>query len=330
MENEVTTGGQWVFADCQWLQPFWRRWQDALMRGHKPHAVLVHGLPGVGKSLFTEHAMATLLCRDADDAPCGVCRNCLLYASGNHPDVHRVAPDGALIKVDQVRQLTRFFNDTPHCSEHKLAVIVDAGRMNASAANALLKTLEEPPARATLFILTDEKERLLPTIRSRCVPLHLSCTVDQAMLDWLAALGLKDRSRIARAQRLVGDAPLALVAALRNHEIERLEAALEDLTELVQRRTSLVAVAQKWLDSACDQILLGLQRQLIDWARASMRGAQEQLDHALLRHRPVAPRQLMQRAMQIDELLSDLNGQLKKEWVLEAFLFDLDRDFNNN
>lgn len=135
----------------------------ALASGRMPHALLLHGPAGVGKATTAACLAAALLCEGAGPRPCGACPACLRRVHGNAYDRIEVTPDGAQIKIEQVRDLRE------RLGAGTGVVIVDpADALNPHAANALLKTLEEPPPGWTLVLVTARPEALLPTIRSRC------------------------------------------------------------------------------------------------------------------------------------------------------------------
>ncbi|MEY3012042.1 MAG: polymerase delta-prime subunit [Pseudomonadota bacterium] len=147
-----------------------------LLRGARPaHALLLVGPEGVGKTTVAEALAASLACleRRPDGDPCGACRSCHALERGDHPDVQRLARDGQGIKIDQVRDATRVMRFEPVLGAAKTLIIEEADRLREEAANALLKTLEEPP-RDTYFLLVSSRPQLLiDTIRSRCQSLRL-------------------------------------------------------------------------------------------------------------------------------------------------------------
>ncbi len=183
--------------------------------GATPHAILLVGPAGVGKSTLAEDLAATLLCGAAPEArPCGVCRSCRIFASGNHPDVHRRAPDGpgGQLGIAAIRSLGPDLALLPVEGGARVAILEAAHRMTEDAQNALLKTLEEPPLGVTLVLCADDEERLLPTIRSRCARVRLGPVGTRDIEGLLEDLGLADAPTAARFARLSDGRPGLAVA----------------------------------------------------------------------------------------------------------------------
>lgn len=173
-----------------------------------PHALLLTGEPGIGKRRFAEYLAQYLLCESPSlqkNAPCGECEGCRWFLSGNHPDFRLLSPEdqmdadgdegkakrkNLLIKVEAIRELTDFVNLTAHRRGAKLVLMEPAEAMNASAANAFLKMLEEPPAGVTFILVSHHWRRLLPTVRSRCRVFPLQMPDPHAANQWLQAQGV--------------------------------------------------------------------------------------------------------------------------------------------
>jgi len=185
-----------------------------------PHAMLVTGPAGIGKRVLAEWLARTLVCetpRD-DGSPCGACAGCRYAAAGQHPDWRIVEPieieDDEVktvewISVDRIRALTRWAALTSHRGGAKVALIVPAERMNPQAANALLKTLEEPPANTFFILVSHQPGRLPATVRSRCQRIVAPRPTRAEGLAWMTAQGGSDPGR-ALAQ--ANGAPLAAMA----------------------------------------------------------------------------------------------------------------------
>jgi DNA polymerase-3 subunit delta' len=171
------------------LQPAWEALGDYLREARLPEALLIHGPEGVGKRDLAEAFARRLLCQGNGDELCGQCVGCRLWEGGTHPHYHAVQPEepGKMIVVDAIRTLTVRFALKPQYAAWRLAVIDPADAMNISAANALLKTLEEPPERSLLILLSSAPGRLPATILSRCQRLPVHPPSKAQALEWLAS-----------------------------------------------------------------------------------------------------------------------------------------------
>ncbi len=196
----------------------------AMLGSHVPHAVLLSGPASVGKRALALDLAAALLCTgvSGDVRPCRSCRGCSLVDHGNHPDIHRLEPSGpgGQIRIGDtdhpepgtVRWLASELALLPVEAGERVAIVGDAQRMNDEAQSALLKTLEEPPARTTLILCVDDEERLLPTVRSRCARIRLGPVGVRGIEGLLASLGLADAPTAARLARLAAGRPGLAVA----------------------------------------------------------------------------------------------------------------------
>jgi len=214
---------------------------DALAaRERWPHALLIRGRRGIGKRALALHFAQALLCEAplADRGPCGRCPSCGYVLAGAHPDLRLVEPlerdeDGNetildAIRVDMIRDLIEFTQLSTHRQRAKVAVISPAELMNPAAANALLKTLEEPPPATYLLLVSHQPGRLPPTIVSRCRALAAPEPSTAAAAEWLARQGAENPERLL-AQ--AGGAPLLALALgdpARQRECELLLAELAD------------------------------------------------------------------------------------------------------
>lgn len=163
--------------------------QNAVAADAVSHAYILNGERGSGKKLLANLFAMSLQCenRDEDGDACGKCRSCRQVLSGNHPDIIRVTHEKPnTISVDDIRvQVNDDIVIRPYSSKYKVYIIADADLMSVQAQNALLKTIEEPPAYAVIFLLTENAEALLPTITSRCVMLKLRNIKDTLIRKYL-------------------------------------------------------------------------------------------------------------------------------------------------
>ncbi len=132
-----------------------------------PHALLFAGPRGNGKRLFTQYWIQWLFC-EKDEKPCGSCKNCNRIEKELHPDVFFIKPEKGVLKIETIRNLKENLSLKPLESPFKLILLEDADLLNLAAANALLKTLEEPPSNTFFILLSSSPHKLLKTILSRC------------------------------------------------------------------------------------------------------------------------------------------------------------------
>ena len=235
-----------------------------MLLGRTPHAVLLVGPGSAGKTTLALDLAAGLLCLDPDlgARPCRACRGCRLVASGNHPDLHRLAPEGPGGQVrigassgpepGTVRHLIGEL--ALHSAEGgaRVAIVEQAHRLNEESQNALLKTLEEPPAGVTIVLCADDEECLLPTVRSRCARVRLGAVAVREIERWLGELEVAEAPRAARLARLAGGRPGLALAYARSTDAERLrgEIARGLLDMLTEGRQARLASVRDLLKSA--------------------------------------------------------------------------------
>ncbi|WP_037587183.1 DNA polymerase III subunit delta' [Stenoxybacter acetivorans] len=197
----------WQSAAWQQISSHWQQ---------QAHAWLLHGRQGTGKLVFAQYLAQAMLCEQpqANHQPCGQCASCHLFAQKNHPDYCELQPETAddtsarkllQIKVDAVRTVLDFAHLSSHRGGRRVVLIYPAESMNLQAANALLKILEEPPPQVTFLLVSHNKDKLLPTIKSRCRALVLPAPAFEEALQFLRQNG---RENAADLLAFHGGAPL--------------------------------------------------------------------------------------------------------------------------
>ncbi len=159
------------FKDIIGQQQVKEHFETAIQTGKISHAYIINGETGSGRHMLADAFAKTIQCenRQRVDA-CDICKSCRQAESGNHPDIRYITHEKTSIRVDDIReQLNNDILIKPYSSKYKIYIISDANKMTEQAQNALLKTIEEPPAYAVILLLTDNLNALLPTIQSRCI-----------------------------------------------------------------------------------------------------------------------------------------------------------------
>ncbi|MCW8193512.1 DNA polymerase III subunit delta' [Proteobacteria bacterium 005FR1] len=226
-----------------WQCDQWADWQRLLEIGRLPHAVLITGLPGLGKGRLARAFAQAVLCQDSSVRPCGRCKSCRLLAAETHPDLRILEPQeaGKGIKIQQVRELMDFLGGTAQQGGWKCAIIEPADAMNSHAANALLKSLEEPPGDTLIVLATATPGRLMATLRSRCRHVQVHPPTRSDALEWL-------QPRVGRQAEALLDyahgAPCAALAANDEDRLLQREEVFGSLLALAQARLSTPEAAR--------------------------------------------------------------------------------------
>jgi DNA polymerase III subunit delta' len=165
------------------------------------HAYLLAGPRGSGVLEAARCFAAALVCPDGG---CGACNACRRARSARHPDVIEVEPAGTFVVVDQVEDMMKEAFTSPFEAERKIIIVTEADRMNEPAANKLLKTLEEPPARTHFLLLSEAPDELLPTVRSRCQRIDFAALSDADVTAALVAFGIEPPAAAAAARLASG------------------------------------------------------------------------------------------------------------------------------
>ena len=228
-----------------WQQSQWENLSARRLAGSMPHALLLTGMQGLGKIAFANQLGKALLCATNKTIACGQCRYCELFAAETHPDFYRIKPieSGKKIKVDQIRDLILQLNQTAQQNNNKVTIIESAESMHPAAANALLKTLEEPSKNTFIILVTDNLFLLPATIRSRCQIVKFNIPPFATTLDWLKEFITTD---IELLLSFAEGAPLKALAYAQEDIINKRIALLTDLEDLLKGKDP-VKIASSWL-----------------------------------------------------------------------------------
>lgn len=272
-----------------WHAQAWQRIDRQLADGRLPHALLLAGLPGLGKRSFATALCQRLHCTAATVAACGACEGCRQFTAGTHADhqhlTRLINPDTGklrqVISVDQVREATATLWLTARYAGWKTAIVEPADTLNPAAANALLKTVEEPPARTLIVLVSARPNRLVATLRSRCQRLDFTVPTQTEALAWLQASGPRADWPVWLAQ--AGGAPLAAQALVEEGFAAQRPECAEALRAVLEGRTEPTRVAAAWAEQDPVPILRWWVSVVSDLIRLASVGPDASLRNADLR-----------------------------------------------
>ena len=242
-----------------WHQNQWQLISSAITGNKLHHALLLTGPEGIGLGQFANLLASGLLCHQPDDAGfmCGECKSCILFKAGNHPDLMQIEPEeeGKQVKVELIRDLVVFMQHTNQYGRKKLAIIDPADAMNRSAANSLLKTLEEPPPDSLIILISHQPSVLPVTIRSRCQRINFSPSYTEQTIAWLKKTVSNQELDIQDLLEIAQGAPLKVLDMLDKDPAGRRENLLRDLSDIRRSEANPVKVAESWQGFGTSEVL---------------------------------------------------------------------------
>ncbi|XSG83683.1 MAG: DNA polymerase III subunit delta' [Methylohalobius sp. ZOD2] len=312
-------------TELPWQTGWWRELEAYRSQGRLPHALLVSGPAGVGKYHLVRRFAHHLLCEN--QSACGACAACRRVAAETHPDWLEVAPEaGKELTIDKIRDLIAALALKPHYRPGRTVIIQSSDRMNAAAANAFLKTLEEPPPDTVIFLLSEFPSRLPATIRSRCQQLKLAAPPSALSRPWLASQGFgEETAELALA--LNGGAPLAALEWLQGEGPAKRREFLKTWVRLLEEKGDPVVLAQKWGEESLEQVVTWLLAIIADLVRISM-GLGERLSNPDQRDllqdqaKGLNLKRLFKFWRYLLEVREALNTHLNKQLLLETLFLE--------
>lgn len=333
---------QFESVSTPWLAPVYEQLLATYQAGRLPHAVLFTGSAGIGKFKQAQDLAQYLLCSNKHrQGACRQCHACQLFLAQNHADFHLLQNEAnKSIGIEQVRSLIATLNERPHLGENKVVIIKNAQLLTTAAANALLKTLEEPQGNSYLILLARSHHQLIPTLFSRVQHTHLHTPDDASLLAWLAELGfvVADIGLL----RLFQNSPLALLNYLQSVQEENIQDqrinAIEGLFALLNQPESLFVFSQFLAESAASRLQLLFhilhdlhklklsasaldQDAIYTFALPQLHIWQAQISLKSLRY-------LCHELLQVRSLLTE-HSALRKELLITALLIKIKHEFKD-
>ncbi|MDH3981112.1 MAG: DNA polymerase III subunit delta' [Gammaproteobacteria bacterium] len=312
-----------------WLEPHLASIGEMLGRDRVPHALLLSGQPGMGKTAFAGAIAQLLLCEDRtpDHAPCGQCPGCIQFQAGSHPDFFSVRPeeDSSVIKVDAIRALGEKLVLASHRGGYKVTLLAPAEAMNLNAANSLLKTLEEPSDNTVLVLICTCPARLPATIRSRCQQLRITAPRAAPGKAWLADQ-LDEGQDAGLYLHLADGAPLEALRLAQAGVVEARREQFQSLLQVLDGRIDPLALAVTWSKDESLQPIHWLRDWLMDLLRIGMTGQTDRIRSVDLQDALAAmatrldSRALFRQLEHINRTLRITDGILNRQLMTEDIL----------
>jgi DNA polymerase III subunit delta' len=312
-----------------WLEPARAQLAAAVEHGRVAHALLIQDAPGAGGDQLAVWMAQLLLCLAPGlKGPCGTCAGCTRLRENRHPDFTRIGliDDSKQIRVEQARELSAHLALASHQGGYKVALIDPADALNWNAANALLKTLEEPPSRTVLILVAQQPSRLPATLLSRCQRLRIRTPERAAALQWLTQF--VGEGPWGAVLDVIGNAPLLAAAQDPRAVLQIRDETLSGLDELASRRADAAQLAETWSRTELALRLSCLENWLTERIRRSLGAgtySTEMRDGAHPGHpdpRSNAPR-LFDLLEQLRGLRAALATPVNRSLVLESLLRSL-------
>ncbi len=262
-----------------WQADQWQHLWRAKQSNHLPHALLFVGVEGTGKTKFAETFTRAILCQQVttEGVYCNTCHACRLIEGNAHPNVLWIRPEenGHVIKVDQIRVISDFVNQSSLNGEYRVVLINPANFMNINAANALLKTLEEPTTGALIILISSQIERLPRTIISRCQRIAFPRPHREEALSWLKSQLDHTGVDADLLLKLAHGAPLAAVKAVEDNFLPLREEIYQALTDIAEKRADPIKFALQWQMVPPLQVLDLILSWVMDLIRLQLGGSLE-------------------------------------------------------
>lgn len=253
-----------------WQNNQWQQLWQTRQAERLPHALLFTGIAGIGKTQFTESFVRSLLCQQITAAgySCNTCQDCHLVSNKSHPNLSWITAENT-IKIDQIREINEFIQQSSLKAGLRIVVIAHADRMNINAANALLKTLEEPSSNAMIILISNQFASLPATILSRCQRILFSPPPSTVGLDFLNTQLPETKLDLKLLLQLAHGAPLSALQLAQEDFLSIRQMLFDALTSLSKHQIDPIKIASKLQNNGI-QVLDFLLSWLIDLVRLQL------------------------------------------------------------
>jgi DNA polymerase-3 subunit delta' len=299
--------------------------RQAAADGRLAHAILIHEARGTGGDVLAAWLAQLALCKSGARAPCGECPACRRLAGAQHPDFTMlgVLEDSKQIRIDQVRELIADLSLTSHQGGYKVAIVSPADALNRNAANALLKTLEEPTPRTLLVLVASQLSRLPATLLSRCQRIAIRAPERSVALAWLNAV--RGPGEWSAVLDTLGDAPLWAAEVDPKTVAEFAAETRRVLEETGSGRADPLVTAERWWRTDLPLRLLCIENWLTDRIRRHFAGAGFSVEmqggmHLQAGRKVLNIRRLFGLVDAVQELKSSLDTSINRSLALESLL----------
>lgn len=257
MTEHTSTQASQSFNDLYypWQMNQWSQIASVFSSGRLPHALMLSGTEGTGKTLFALSLARLVLCEQpyaqsdtsAGPKPCGECKHCQLIEADAHPDIRYFSPEekSTVVKVDQIRLLNEYIAKSSQQGGYKVAIIHPAEAMNINAANALLKSLEEPSKNSLIILVVDHPGRMMATIRSRCQVVDFAMPSHEQSIAWLSQTSANE-TLYEDLLELAAGSPIKALELADSEAVAQKKSMIADLASVLKRDLTAVSVAAKW------------------------------------------------------------------------------------
>lgn len=253
-----------------WQQNQWNHIQ-AYFRGESfPHALLLAGPKNLGKLFFAQLLAKRLLCQKQLEFACDVCASCQLVAAGTHPDLIQVerAADGKIIKIEQIRELVEQLSQTAQQGSYQVVIIDPTEAMNKAAANALLKTLEEPSGQVVFLLISHQPGMLPATIASRCQKLNFLIPAKAEGAAWLEQkLPVAEQRNLSLLLALAENIPLRALTLYEENALAAIDKIIDGFLQMHLGKLTVLEMAALCVSADQEMVFNALWSVIMDLVR---------------------------------------------------------------